>query len=191
MTTSKGGLPRQDRFDLTRVYREQLMAYWKEHGKLDDDNIAFRCYELLWGDEGYAYIGRAIDTIVRLSWLRGDYKKWQRKVMDTVAVKGETGFFDLDEILHKTKEARAIVKLRRSKPQANSKTHDGVPLPEMSFNDHRRKGEEYFQVAAPNTRKGQWHTGIYMVGSKLGIDLDQKVPPEILGIEGPPEEKEE
>lgn len=176
-------LPVQDRFDLNRLYRDQTQKYWEEHEAIDDDNIAYQLHELLWNDDGYKYIGRAIDVIVRLRWLRDDFKKWIKNATHRISITGETGDFTLDDVLRNTTRAREWRRMKRAALAAGGKTHYTMPDSEMTPNEFRKRGEEYMQQAGPILRQGKLCMGIYMVCATLGLDLDSKVPPEILGIE--------
>lgn len=164
------------------LYEDATIADCKQHGGFEDDRVISLLVYLLWGDDGYQYLGDAVDEVVRLGWLVTDYKKWQRQTLTRVVTKGETGNPNLDDVLRRTKQVRKLLKLKNSEPFPEH-SHRGVFLEDMTFAEHRQKGEEYYEEARQIIRKGDYHTGLYLVGVRTGKDLKEVPSSEILELE--------
>lgn len=175
---------RGDRAELNMLYEDVTIADHKEYGSIEDDRCISLLVYLLWDDDGYLYLGNAIDAVSRIRWLVKDYKSWQKNVFTRVVTKGETGNPHLDDVLRRTKQVRRLLKLKNSDPGPLEPSHRGQFLEKMSFEEHRQKGKEYYEEARVLLRKGDYHTGIYLIGEHAGLDLNTAPPKEVLEVRG-------
>jgi hypothetical protein len=182
-----------DRQEINMLYEDAFMADYKQNGgKPDPNRIISLLVYLLWSDDGYRYLGDAVDEVVRLGWLINDYKQWEQKTFSKVITKGETGNPHLDDVLRRTPEVRKMLKILNSDMPPGAPKYRTVLLKDATFDEHQQKGNEYYQEARALFRKGDYHTGLYLVGVRSGRDLSQPPPKEVLEtfeIE-PPEEEE-